>query len=213
HLLSHTSGILNYTELPDHFEMRALASFIPAAMSRIRKLPLQFEPGERFNYSNTGYKLLHDIIERASGKSFENCLHEKILTPLGMKNTGVLEKPGVRHPIVRDLAEGYTDGVGPLEIAPWVHRSYGGGSGIYSTVEDMYRWGQAFFTDKLLSNRTVDAMKTPVKGNYGYGWFIFDRAKHLFIMHGGNTPGSGVTFAVYPHDQVVIVVASNLDTA
>jgi RNA polymerase sigma factor (sigma-70 family) len=213
HLLSHTSGILNYTELPDHFEMRALASFIPTALSRIRKLPLQFESGERFNYSNTGYKLLHDIIERASGKSFENCLHEKILAPLGMKNTGVLEKPGVRHLIVRDLAEGYTDGVGPLEIAPWVHRSYGGGSGIYSTVEDMHRWGQAFFTDKLLSNRAVDAMKTTVKGNYGCGWFIFDKAKHPFIMHGGNTPGSGVTFAVYPHDKVVIVVASNLDTA
>jgi hypothetical protein len=101
--------------------------------------------------------------------------------------------------------------VGPLEIAPWVYRSYGGG--IYSTVEDMHLWGQAFFTDRLLSNRAANEMKTPVKGNYGYGWFIFNKAKHPFIMHGGNTPGSGVTLAIYPDDKVVIVVASNLDTA
>jgi RNA polymerase sigma factor (sigma-70 family) len=211
HLLSHTSGIPDYTELPDQYEKRALASFLPAALNRIKKMPLRFEPGEKFRYSNTGYKLLHDVIKKASGKPFEEYLHEKILAPLGMKDTGVLEKPGVRHLIVYGLAAGYTDGVGPLEIAPWVHRSYGGG--IYSTVEDMQLWGRAFFTDKLLPRRVIEAALTPVKGNYGYGWFIFDRAKQRFVMHGGNIPGSALTFAVYPDDKAVIVVASNLDTA
>jgi RNA polymerase sigma factor (sigma-70 family) len=211
HLLSHTSGIPNYTDLPDQYEKRALASFLPDALDRIKKMPLQFEPGEKFKYSNTGYKLLHDVIRKASGKLFAEYLHEKILAPLGMKDTGVLERPGVRHLIVKGLAAGYTDGVGPLEIAPWVHRSYGGG--IYSTVEDMHLWGRAFFTDKLLPRRVVKAALTPVKGNYGYGWFIFDRARHRFVLHGGNIPGSASTFAVYPDDKAVIVVASNLDTA
>jgi CubicO group peptidase (beta-lactamase class C family) len=211
HLLSHTSGIPNYTELPDQYEKRALASFLPDALNRIKKMPLQFEPGEKFNYSNTGYKLLHDVIRKASGKPFEEYLHEKILAPLGMKDTGVLERPGVRHLIVKGLAAGYTDGVGPLEIAPWVHRSYGGG--IYSTVEDMHLWGRAFFTDKLLPRRLVEAALTPVMGSYGYGWFIFDRAKHRFVLHGGNIPGYALTFAVYPDDKAVVVVASNLDTA
>jgi RNA polymerase sigma factor (sigma-70 family) len=211
HLLSHTSGIPNYTELPDQYEKRALASFLPDALDRIKKMPLPFEPGERFSYSNTGYKLLHDVIRKASGKPFEELLHEKILAPLEMKDTGVLERPGVRQLIVKGLAAGYTDGVGPLEIAPWVHRSYGGG--IYSTVEDLHLWGRAFFTDKLLPRRVVAAALSPVKGNYGYGWFVFDRAKHRFVLHGGNIPGCAVTFAVYPDDQVVIVVASNLDTA
>jgi RNA polymerase sigma factor (sigma-70 family) len=213
HLLSHTSGMPNYTELPDYFERRALASFLPDALDRIKKMALQFEPGEKFRYNNTGYKLLHDLIRKVSGKPFEKYLHEKILAPLAMMDTGVLEKPGVRHLIVNGLAAGYTDGVGPLEIAPSVHRSYGGGGGIYSTVEDMRLWGRAFFTDKLLPRRVVEAALTPVKGNYGYGWFIFDRAKHRFVLHGGNTPGSALTFAVYPDDKAVIVVASNLDTA
>jgi CubicO group peptidase (beta-lactamase class C family) len=128
-----------------------------------------------------------------------------------MKDTGVLERPGVRHLIVKGLAAGYTDGVGPLEIAPWVHRSYGGG--IYSTVEDLHLWGRAFFTDQLLPRRVLEATLTPVKGNYGYGWFIFDRAKHRLVLHGGNIPGSAVTLAVYPEEKAVIVVASNLDTA
>jgi CubicO group peptidase (beta-lactamase class C family) len=211
HLLSHTSGILNYTDLPDQFERRALASFIPDAMQRIRRMPLRFKPGERFEYSNTGYKLLHSIIERASGRSFEAVLQANILAPLQMTSTGTFEKPGVRHAIIKDLAEGYTDGVGPLEIAPWVHPSYGGG--LYSTLDDLYRWGQSFYTARILSKKTIKTAFTPVSDNYGYGWFIFNRAKHPFVLHGGAIPGYGVTFALYPREQVTIVVASNLDTA
>jgi CubicO group peptidase (beta-lactamase class C family) len=211
HLLTHTSGITNYTDLPDQFEMRALESFIPDAIKRIKHLPLQFQPGEKFNYSNTGYKLLHEIIEKTSGKSFEAFLQESILDPLKMKDTGVFEKPGIRHLIVKARAEGYTDGTGPLEIAPWVYPNYGGG--IYSTVEDMYLWGQSFFSEKLLSKQTLDATFTPFKGNYAYGWFIFNKPKHRFVMHGGNIPGYGLTFALYPDDRLIIVVASNLDTA
>lgn len=211
HLLTHTSGILNYTELPDQFERRALASFIPDAMNRIKKMPLQFKPGEKFDYSNTGYKLLHSIIEKASGTSFDAYLQATILGPLKMTDTGVLESAGVRNPIIRNLARGYTDGVGPLEIAPWVHASYGGG--MYSTVDDLYLWGQSFFTGELLSPKSRSAAFTPVKGNYGYGWFIFNDAKHPFVMHGGNIPGYGLTIALYPKERVTIVVASNLDTA
>jgi len=211
HLLTHTSGITNYTELPDQFEMRALESFIPDAIKRIKQMPLQFKPGEKFSYSNTGYKLLHEIIEKASGKSLEACLEESILRPLQMKETGVFEKPGIRHLIIKARAEGYTDGTGPLEIAPWVYPNYGGG--LYSSVEDLYLWGQSFFTGKLLTPNTMAAAFTPFKGNYGYGWFSFTQAKHKFAMHGGNIPGYGLTFALYPDDKLIIVVASNLDTA
>jgi CubicO group peptidase (beta-lactamase class C family) len=213
HLLTHSSGILNYTELPDQYELRALASFLPSAMNRIRTMPLQFKPGEKFSYSNTGYKLLHDIIVRVSGKSFEAFLQENILNPLRMRNTGVLVKPGIRQLVIKNRAAGYTDGVGPLENAPWVYPSYAGGVGIYSDVEDLNLWGESWLTDKLLSRRTRDSAFTPFRGNYGYGWFVFDKAKHRFVMHGGNIPGYGLTFAIYPDDRLIIVVASNLDTA
>jgi len=202
---------MNYTELPDQFEMRALASFVPDAINRIKKMPLQFKPGERYSYSNTGYKLLNKVIEKVTGESFEEVLQENILNPLEMKNTGVFERPGIRHLIIKTRAAGYTDGRGPLEIAPWVYPSYGGG--MYSTVGDMYLWGQSFFTEKLLSRKTLEIALTPFKGDYGYGWFIFNKTKHHFVMHGGNIPGYGMTFALYLGDKMVIVVASNLDTA
>jgi CubicO group peptidase (beta-lactamase class C family) len=213
HLLTHTSGITNYTELPEQFEMRALASFLPNALTRIRKMPLNFKPGEKWSYSNTGYSLLHNIVERVSGKSYDAFLREAILDPLKMTNTGVFEKPGIRHLIVKNRAVGYTDGVGPLENAPWVYPSYHGGIGMYSTVEDMYLWGQSFYTQRLLSKKTIDTAFTPVKNNYGYGWFVFNKAKHKFVMHGGGIPGYGLTFSLYPDDKVTIFVASNLDTA
>ena len=84
---------------------------------------------------------------------------------------------------------------------------------MYATVEDLYRWGESWLTNKLLAPQTREAAWTPNKGNYGYGWFIFDKAKHKFVMHGGNIPGYGLTFAVYPDDKLIVVVASNLDTA
>ena len=213
HLLTHTSGIVNYTELPDQFEMRALISFVPDAINRIKRMPLQFKPGEKFSYSNTGYKLLHDIIEKASGESYETFLQQNILDPLRMKDTGVLDKSSIRQLILKNRAAGYTDGVGPLENAPWVYPSYAGGVGIYATVEDLGRWGEAWLTDRLLSKPTRAAAWTPNKGNYGDGWFIFNRPSHRFVMHGGNIPGYGLTFAIYPDDKLVVVVASNLDTA
>ena len=211
HLLTHTSGILNYTELPDYFESRALESFLPNAMKRIRSMPLQFPPGERFAYSNTGYKLLHEIVQKASGESYERLLRSKILDPLGMKNTGFLESSNIRHAIVKNLATGYTDGVGPLEIAPWVHANSGGG--MYSTAEDMCLWGQTLLTGKLLSDRSLVDTFTAGKGNYGYGWFVFKNGKRPFATHSGNIPGFGATLVLYLDQKISIFVASNLDTA
>jgi len=107
HLLTHTSGIRNYTELPDYFENRALESFLPNAMKQIREMPLQFVSGERFAYSNTGYLLLHEIVQKVSGQTDASFLHSKILDPLGMRNTGFLESPNIRHTIVKNLATGF----------------------------------------------------------------------------------------------------------
>ena len=211
YLLTHTSGILNYTELPDYFENRSLESFMLDAVKRIRAMPLQFSPGDRFAYSNTGYNLLHEIVQKASGQRCEDFLQSKILNSLGMRNTGFLESSNIRHVIIKNLATGYTDGVGPLELAPWVHPN--GGGRMYSTAEDMCLWGQALLAGKLLSVQSLAESFTPGKGDYGYGWFIFKKGKHPFATHSGNIPGFGATLVQYLDQKLTIFVASNLDTA
>jgi CubicO group peptidase (beta-lactamase class C family) len=208
HLLGHTSGILNLTDLPDYFEKRALPSFAPQALARIREMPLRFRPGERFEYSNTNYALLHQIAERVSGRPFASLLQEVVLDPLKMADTGSYVRPGIRHLIVKRRASGYTDGRGPLEGAPWVYPF-----GMYSTVEDLLRWDQALAQGTLLPKTALEAEFTRGPEGYGLGWFVGNRSGHRVLTHGGNTPGFGLTFTRYPDDQVTIIVASNLDTA
>ena len=208
HLLGHTSGISNLTELPDYFEKRALPSFAPQALARIGEMPLRFRPGERFEYSNTNYELLHQIAERVSGRPFASLLQEVVLDPLKMADTGSYVRPGIRHLIVKRGASGYTDGRGPLEGAPWVYPF-----GMYSTVEDLLRWDQALARGTLLPKTALEAAFTRGPGGYGLGWFVGNRSGHRVLTHGGNTPGFGLTFTRYPDDQVTIIVASNLDTA
>lgn len=174
-------------------------------------MPLQFKPGERFAYSNTNYKLLNKIIEQASSKSFEAFLQENILNPLKMKNTGALEKPGIDQPVIKGFADGYTDREGPFERAKWSHPSIGGG--IYTTVEDLYLFDQALYTNKLLTKKTMEAAFTPGKGDYGFGWFVYGEAKHGLVMHGGGMPGYSARFARFREGKVTIIILSNLGTA
>lgn len=211
HLLTHTSGIRNYTELPDFYELRALASYLAKALAEIRALPLDFPPGQRFAYSNTGYLLLHRVVEKASGESYEHFLRTSILTPLGLNGTGFLVQPGIRHVIVQGRAVGYTDGRGPLENAPWVYPNSGGG--LYSTVDDLYRFDQALRSGKLLSAAMTEAALTPVKNNYGLGWFIFKGPAGRLAMHGGGIPGYASNFSRLLEEGLTIILLSNLDTA
>ena len=104
---------------------------------------------------------------------------------------------------VKNLATGYTDGVGPLEFAPWVHPNSGGG--MYSTAEEMCLWGQALLAGRLLSAQSLADIFTAGKGNYGYGWFIFKNGKHPLAMHSGNIPGFGATLVLY-FDQPNFVI-------
>lgn len=211
HLLTHTSGIMNYTELPDQYEMRSVPTFMAQALERIEKMPLKFTPGTKWEYSNTGYKLLVKIIEKAAKMSFEDYITKTIFEPLQMNHSGTFFRTGIRKPIIRGLASGYTDGIGPLENAPWVDAAYGGG--IYSTTDDMFKYGRSFFSESILSKTTRDSVFKSFLNNYGLGWFIIKSKTDTFYMHGGGAPGFALTFTVYPKEQIIIFIASNLDTS
>lgn len=210
HLLSHTSGIPAYTSFPDNMRMEALPLKPEENVARFRDKPLEFEPGAKFKYSNSGYFLLGMIVAKASGKSYEGYLKDAIFAPLGMSNTGY-DHPEV---VLEHRASGYVRKlglIGPLENAPYLSMAVPGGAGaLYSTVEDMKRWLDALDNGKLLSDDSRKAMFTPGKGRYGHGWIIETRFDRPQIHHAGGIPGFMTEVARYPDEKLDVVVLCNV---
>jgi CubicO group peptidase (beta-lactamase class C family) len=134
HLLTHTSGIPNFTNFPDYISTMMIPSPPEKTIDRFKNLPLEFQPGEKFAYSNSNYVLLGFILEKVSGQSFENYLQENILKPLHMEHTGY------DHPekILPNRASGYDASSEGLINTPYIDTSIPHAAGaMYSTVEDM----------------------------------------------------------------------------
>ena len=208
HLLTHTSGIPNFTSFPDYQKTMALPTTIPETLARFRDKPLEFTPGERYNYSNSGYVLLGHVIEKASGKSYGAFLREHVFAPLGMANTGA-EVPGE---IVKRRAAGYT--VGPKGFANASHLDmtipHAAGA-LYSTVEDLYIWDQALYGGKLLTQKSLDAMLAPVKDGYGYGLGVGEQFSLARVAHGGGINGFNTFMVRFPEARAVVIILSNIE--
>ena len=209
-LLTHTSGITNYTEFPDFAKTAILPTPTTDMIVRLEKAPLEFAPGEKFAYSNSGYFLLGTVIEKASGKPYADFLQENIFTPLGMKQTGY-DDP-LR--IIMNRAAGYQKQAGKVLNAPYMDMSvpYAAGS-LYSTTSDLLIWDQALYTEKLVSKKSLDEMFTPFKSGYGYGWGIGKRFEHRQISHGGGIYGFATEISRFPDDRVAVIVLSNFQGA
>jgi len=210
HLLTHTSGIPNFTSFPEYRKTMMLPSPVEKIIERFKYKPLEFVPGEKFKYSNSGYILLGYIIEKVSGKSYEEYLKENIFQPLSMINTGYDH----HRPLIKHRASGYIlSANGPVN-ADYIDMSvpYASG-GLYSTVEDLYLWDQALYTERLVSKSSLDRMFTPFKGNYGYGWFIIETFGGKLITHGGIVNGFYAYISRYVDDRVCIIVLSNIENA
>lgn len=207
-LLAHTSGIPNFTGFPDYMKTMALPSTIPETLARFRDKPLDFKPGERFSYSNSGYVLLGHIIEKASGKSYDAFLRENLFAPLGMKDTGY----DVTGTILKQRAAGYVTGAGGLTNAAYLDMTIPHAAGaLYSTVEDLYLWDQGLYGGKLLTQKSLDAMLVPVKDGYAYGLGVgkqFDLAR---VAHGGGINGFNTFMARFPAERALIIVLSNIE--
>lgn len=210
HLLTHTSGIPNYTEFPD-LETMLRTLRMPATVDQVidsfREKPLDFQPGKEFSYSNSGYIVLGKIIEIASGQSYEAFMREAIFGPLGMKDTGY-DRSEV---ILPGRAQGYQGRGDNVENAPFMDMSwpYAAG-GIYSTVRDMARWFQALSEEKLLSDESYKAMYTPCKDDYACGWIVRNRGDRRMLSHGGGIHGFQSTIVRFPDEGIGVVVLSNV---
>ena len=217
HLLTHTSGTPNYTAFPGFFRDSSREPYTPDEFVKVfADSTLQFTPGEKFNYSNSGYFLLGVIIEKVTGKSYEQVLQENIFTLLKMNNSGYDH----HSTILKNRATGYEKTGNTYINANYLDMSipYAAGS-LYATVEDLYLWDQALYTNKLLSKKYMDLLFTnhipAFGGHYGYGWGIYkvpngeanDSLK--VISHGGGINGFNTLISRFPADKNLIVLFNN----
>jgi CubicO group peptidase (beta-lactamase class C family) len=195
-----------------------------ATIARFRDKPLEFVPGTRFRYDDSGYLLLGYIIERASGEKYEDFLRKNIYEPLGMSGSGY-DHPWI---ILKNRASGYErkDGQVINAMIMEMDTPFGGGS-MYSTVGDLLRWDQALYSEKLVSRKSLEEIFAPYQGpytpvqpwergwyarhQYGYGWSITKWFGRDLVWHGGIIHGFCSAILRYPQDHTLVVVLENME--
>jgi CubicO group peptidase (beta-lactamase class C family) len=210
HLLTHTSGIFNFTGLPDFDTLKRMPATPESLIARFRNRPLDFEPGSGQNYSNSGYILLGYIIEKVSGQTYADFLRENIFMPLNMKDSGY--DPGAA--VIPRIAAGYRTTEDGLVPANFFHMSvaYSAG-GIYSTVEDLLRWEQSLFGGRLLSATSFQKMTLNYRGGFGLGIMIHNVNGKTAFEHDGGFDGHTSMMSYYPDSKVTVIVLGNLEHA
>ncbi len=207
-LLTHTSGIPNFTSFPEYRKMEPFPATPEALVATFKDKPLDFQPGEKWSYSNSGYVLLGFLIEKISGGSYEKFVQENIFTPLGMKDSGYDSNSA----IIARRASGYTPSPkGPVNTG-YINMTIPHAAGaLYSTTEDLLRWEQGLFGGKVLSAASLDKMTTPFKNNYAFGLAVDTVNGHKRISHGGGIEGFNTYLAYYPEDKLTVVALANLN--
>jgi CubicO group peptidase (beta-lactamase class C family) len=207
HLLTHTGGVPSYTEAPDYRKKMTMPETVASMIARFRDKPLDFKPGEKFHYSNSGYFLLGAVIEKVSGKSYEAFLKEAIFDPLGMNDTGYDHLAA----LLPGRASGYNRREAGLVNAEYLDMSqpYAAGS-LYSTVLDLALWDRALREGKLISKAAYTEMFTPIKGDYAYGWAVATIKGRKLVRHGGGINGFVTDILRYPDQKVCVVVLCNV---
>jgi CubicO group peptidase (beta-lactamase class C family) len=212
-LLTHTSGIYNFTNASSYPDFKMQHASPAEIIEQFRDLPLDFPPGETWSYSNSGYILLGYIIEDISGQSYAGFLKDNIFEPLQMADTGYDNNGDV----IKNRASGYSS---KRTNADYIDMSVvHAAGGLYSTVEDLFLWDQALYTDTLIPTPLREEMFTPLvqipdtEVSYGYGWLIDTQLNHKRISHSGGIEGFVTEIDRYPNDEVVIIVLSNLERA
>lgn len=209
HLLTHTSGMGDY---PTDFDLRRDYTE-DEMLQRIKAIPLSFQPGEKWSYSNLGYVTLGVLIHKISGQFYGDFLQERVFKPLGMSTARVISEAD----IVPNRAAGYRLVKGELKNQDWVSPTLNttADGALYLTVYDMAKWDAALYSEKLLKRSSLEQMWTPVKLNdgktspYGFGWALGELRGHRVIEHGGAWQGFKSQISRYVDDKLTVVVFAN----
>jgi CubicO group peptidase (beta-lactamase class C family) len=207
-LLTHTSGIPNFTSLADYNTIKLSARTADASVAAVHGKTLDFGPGEKMSYSNSGYLVLGAIIEKVSGQSYEKFVADNIFTPLGMTDSGYDSNTA----IIKRRASGYIRTPAGYVNAGYIHMSIPHAAGaLYSTTGDLLKWQQALFAGKVVSKTSLDRMIAPFKNDYALGLTsTVDKGRRV-IAHGGGIDGFNTHLAYYPDTRTVIVALSNVN--
>ena len=220
-LLTHSSGIPGYTEMPNFGKEMSRNPFTPMDFIKVFwDLPLQFEPGTKFTYSNSGYFILGVIIEKLTSKPYARVVVENIFKPLGMTNSGY----DMPEPVLPKRAAGYQKRGSGYINAPYLDMTvpYSAGS-LYSTAEDLYLWDQALYGEKILSEKSkatmfeprITAGGGPASMRYAYGWFVgkqrvgSSQDSVSVISHGGGINGFNTLITRIPGTKSLVVLLNN----
>lgn len=209
HLLTHTSGMTDY---PEGFDFRRDYTE-DELYQRAKQIPLAFQPGDKWSYSNLGYVMLGILIHKVSGKFYGDFLNERVFKPLGMSSTRVISEAD----IIPNRAAGYRLEKNELKNQNWVSPSLNttADGALYMNVYDMARWDAALYGEKLLKRSSLEQMWTPVKLNngqthpYGFGWALGNVSGHRMVQHGGSWQGFKAQIIRYVDDKLTIVLFAN----
>ncbi len=219
-LLNHTSGIYDYgsddsTPAKKLIDLRV--DYTEDEMvGHFATLPLDFPPGSKWSYSNSGYVILGVLIRKVSGQFYGDFLEQRVFQPLHMNSTHVISEEN----IVPHRSAGYRLVKGELKNQEWVSPKLNttADGALYTNVLDMAKWDAALTAQSLLKKFSYEQMYTPVRLNdgktygYGFGWGISNANGHPILEHSGSWQGFTMDFLRYPQDKLSVVVFTNLDS-
>lgn len=207
HLLTHTSGLFNYTELIGEEDSAIVCHPISRQFffEVIKDKPLSFTPGKQFSYNNTGYYLLGLVVEKVTGTPYEQAMRELIFKPLRMNHSGFdfLHLPAESKAFGYDTLTGASYSAYPHPDSTVLFAA----GGIYSTTRDLFSWGRGVATHRLLSEST---WKRAFKE--GYGWQTGTYERKAYIRHSGGYPGFMAEFVYYPGEDLTLILLNNFGT-
>lgn len=217
HLLTHTSGIKNYTDVPGFFETGTTRDLPPEkVLDPVRNLPFDFEPGTKWAYSNTGYHLLGMLIEKITGVPYAKHMRDELFTPLNLSHT--------RYDIAADVIPSRARGYGVINGAP-ANASYlsmtvpYAAGGLLSSAGDLVRWQITLESGRVVSPDSYKQMTSPATlsdgttTRYGFGLFMSEVDGHANVMHDGGIPGFGSILVHFTKENLTIAVISNSPAA
>jgi len=208
HLLTHSAGLPNFTSMPEYGQWQLSGTSPEKTVSRFRDKPLDFAPGEKFSYSNSGYLLLGYLVEKISAKSYTEFVTENLFEPLGMKNSGY----DSNEKVIERRAAGYSPSADGTRNAGYVHMSIPHAAGaLYSTTEDLLKWQRGLYGGKLISAASLKKMTTPFKSGYALGIRVSEPGGRLRYAHGGGIQGFNTSLVYFPDSKITVVALANLN--